>query len=64
LLKIADISLIDKQIERITHHCGEVLEMQIMEEKPVKDPNLVLHYAMIDSLMVFIRGDTMKVGKN
>jgi len=47
--------LIDKQIERIAHHYNEVLEMQIMEEKPAKDPDLVLHYAMIHSSMVFIR---------
>jgi hypothetical protein len=57
LLKIGGISLTDKQIERITHHYGEILETQTIEVQAHKEPDSELHYAMMDGSMVFIRGE-------
>ena len=56
LAKIGHISLTDKQIERIGHHYGEMLETQIVEESAAKSPDASLHYAMMDGSMVFIKG--------
>lgn len=58
LSKLGGISLTDKQIERISHHYGEVLEERSLEEAElvsVQDDSL--HYAMMDGSMVYIRGE-------
>ena len=59
LLRIGGISLTDKQIERISHEYGQVIESVLYEDiiKP-KDPNL--HYAMMDGSMCLIRKEGWK----
>jgi hypothetical protein len=58
LHKLSGISLTDKQIERLTHHYGEVLEA-LKEEDSVGQKNgktdQERHYAMMDGSMVFVR---------
>lgn len=56
LAKLSHILLTDKQIERIGHHYGEILETQCVEETAAKSPDNSLHYAMMDGSMVFIKG--------
>lgn len=59
LKKLSDISLTDKQIERLSHHYGEVLEEETedsYEPLPTQEP----HYAMMDGSMIFIRNQGWK----
>ncbi len=44
----------DKQIERVCHHYGQVLQTQKQQE-PAYQADEQLHYAMMDGSMVFIR---------
>jgi hypothetical protein len=53
--KFKGISLTDKQIERLTHHYGQLLE-SLPEEKPLPTASdQERHYAMMDGSMIFIR---------
>ena len=48
----------DKQIERLAHHYGQVLEMDLMVTQPLTTPtpaDAKRHYAMMDGSMVFVR---------
>ncbi len=54
LEKLLGESLSDKQIERVSHYYGQVLEEENGEE-PVYQASEQLHYAMVDGSMVFIR---------
>ena len=63
LQKISDISLTDKQIERLTHHCGEVLEELKVEDSISQNTCKIdqeRHYAMMDGSMVFVRKEGWK----
>ncbi len=78
LAKIGHIHLTDKQIERISHHYGGVLEEleradnleidNLGVEKEVVEKDSRLHYALMDGSMVYIRGEEegwreMKLGR-
>jgi hypothetical protein len=53
LLKLGGIMLTDKQIERISHHYGGVLEELSLADSPVVElKDDTLHYAMMDGSMV------------
>lgn len=57
LWKLSSICLTDKQIERISHHYGEQLEVLTPAVPPLLEAkNEERHYAMMDGSMVFIRG--------
>lgn len=57
LAKLSGICLSDKQIERITHHYGEVLETCVRQETTLLSrQSRERHYAMMDGSMVFIKG--------
>jgi hypothetical protein len=57
LAKLSSISLTDKQIERVTHHYGEEIEVAKSDDIALIEPiNEERHYAMMDGSMVFIRG--------
>jgi hypothetical protein len=63
LEKISGISLTDKQIERLTHHYGEVLEELKEEDCLPQEPSekeQERHYAMMDGSMVFVRKEGWK----
>jgi hypothetical protein len=53
--KFKGISLTDKQIERLTHHYGQVLESLPEEGMLPEACDGERHYAMMDGSMVFIR---------
>ena len=52
--KLLGQPLSDKQIERLCHHYGEVLEEPTNQE-PVYQVDTSLHYAMMDGSMVYVR---------
>ncbi len=52
-------SLSDKQIERLSHHYGEVLEQEAKQE-PDYQLNEALHYGLMDGSMVYVRGEGWK----
>lgn len=52
--KLLGQPLSDKQIERLCHHYGEVLE-ELTNQEPVYQVDKSLHYAMMDGSMVYVR---------
>lgn len=62
LNKLSGISLTDKQIERLVHHYGAVLEVLEEEEAVViqQTCDQERHYAMMDGSMVFVREEGWK----
>jgi hypothetical protein len=58
LNKLSGISLTDKQIERLSHHYGQVLEDLEKADSACQQPHAIdqePHYAMMDGSMVFVR---------
>ncbi len=58
--KFKGITLTDKQIERLTHHYGQVLEELPQEEVLAVSADEERHYAMMDGSTIFIRGQGWK----
>jgi hypothetical protein len=61
--KLSGISLTDKQIERLVHHYGEVLEVLKEEDCAIVQTcktDQERHYAMMDGSMVFVRKEGWK----
>lgn len=66
MAKFKGIDLTDKQIERLTHHYGQVLEEVEEEAVLAKAGDEARHYAMMDGSMVFLRQEKwreMKLGR-
>lgn len=64
--KFKGISLTDKQIERLTHHYGQVLERLPEEIVPATASDEEPHYAMMDGSMILVRQEgwkEMKLGR-
>jgi len=57
--KLLGRPLSDKQIERVCHHYGEVLEEETKQE-PEYQMDEALHYGLMDGSMVYIRGQGWK----
>jgi hypothetical protein len=60
LMKLASIEINAKQIERLCHAYGELLEVQAEEEDSLVQRDDQLHYCMIDGGMVYTREDDWK----
>lgn len=57
--KLLGHPLSDKQIERVSHHYGELLEEESKQE-PEYQLDEALHYGLMDGSMVYIRGQGWK----
>lgn len=57
--KLLGHPLSDKQIERVSHHYGEVLEEETKQE-PAYQVDEALHYGLMDGSMVYVRGEGWK----
>jgi hypothetical protein len=53
--KFKGIYLTDKQIERLTHQYGQMLESSSQQTEPATASHQERHYAMMDGSMIFIR---------
>lgn len=64
--KFKGVSLTDKQIERLPHHYGKVVEDLEQQQVPSSVADEQRHYAMMDGSMVFVREEgwkEMKLGR-
>lgn len=60
LSRLAKVEVTAKQIERLTHTYGQLLEAQQQEEKPAGCRQQALHYCMMDGGMILTREDGWK----
>lgn len=66
LKRLAGVEVTAKQIERLTHHYGELLAIEEVQQESPLAHNKALHYGMVDGGMVFTREagwKEMKLGR-
>jgi hypothetical protein len=62
LLKLSGVAVTGKQIERVCHHYGQLLEEESVDQgkDQAKTKQAALHYAMLDGAMVLTREEGYK----
>ena len=60
LAKLAGVEVTAKQVERLTHAYGELIEINLENQDTQRPLNEALHYCMVDGGMVLTREDDWK----
>ena len=60
LAKLAGVEVTAKQVERLTHAYGELIEINLENQDNESPPKDALHYCMVDGGMVLTREDDWK----